>query len=382
MPARVSIIRAEEYDAKFLRPKVKSLLEPLGGIESLFVAGDRVLLKPNLLSARTPDRGVTTHPSVVEAIAMELIDLGAEVAIGDSPAGAHKGVERVFRNTGMLDVAERLGIPWINFEKSGAFAVHREDGTTLHLTNALREYDKIVNICKLKTHSYTYYTGAVKNLYGLVPGFRKTAYHKSHPLTRDFSQVVVSIYEEAHATLHIMDAIVGMEGNGPSSGDLRDVGLILASTDGVALDRVAERIIGIKKPTDSPITTIAANRGLGEGDVDKIEILGGNFDEFILEKPFVLPSKAPQYLLTSPIPGWILRNLAKVIWIRPRAIDEKCIRCGLCIKSCPVDAMRMADGNPPEIDYKACITCLCCNEVCPEKAFELVKSPVARLFGR
>jgi len=382
LPSRVAIVRAEEYDSKILRPKIKLLIDRLGGLDSFFTKGEKVLLKPNLLAARTPDRAVTTHPAVVEAIGEEFIDFGLKIAIGDSPAGAHKGVRRVFQNTGMIDVAERLGVPWINFEAAGAFTVRRPDGLVLHLTNAIRDFDKVVSVSKLKTHAYTHYTGAIKNLFGTVPGFRKTAFHKSHPLTRDFAKVIVSVYAEVGATLHIMDAIVGMEGNGPSSGNLREVGLLLASSDGVALDRVAERIIGVAKPSDSAITTLAAMRGLGEGDIDKIEVLGGELAEFILQRPFDLPSRMPQQLLSTFVPSWFIRELAKVIWIRPRAIDEKCIRCGFCVECCPVDAMVIEGGAAPRIDYSKCISCLCCNEVCPEKAIELVKSPIARLFHR
>ena len=381
MHSRVSIIRAEAYDVSGLRFKIRELLEKLGGWESFVKPGDRVLLKPNLLAARTPDRAVTTHPAVVEAVGAELLDFGAKVAIGDSPAGAHKGVERVFRNTGMIDVAERLGVQLVNFEASSADIIHRDDGIVLPLTKAIRDFDKIISISKLKTHSYTHYTGAIKNLFGTVPGFRKAEFHKQYPLVRDFAKVIVAVYEEVPVALHIMDAIVGMEGNGPASGDLRDTNLLLASTDGVALDRVAERIIGIVKPTDSQITALAASRGLGEGDIDKIEIAGGEkIEDFILETPFVLPPKAPQQFLATFVPSWLLRTLAKIIWIRPKPNDDRCVRCGVCADACPVDAITMRGEEVPLFDYKKCITCMCCNEICPHKAIDLVKSPIARFI--
>jgi ferredoxin len=191
----------------------------------------------------------------------------------------------------------------------------------------------------------------------------------------------VAVYEEVPVALHIMDAIVGMEGNGPASGDLRDTNLLLASTDGVALDRVAERIIGIVKPTDSQITALAASRGLGEGDIDKIEIAGGEkIEDFILETPFVLPPKAPQQFLATFVPSWLLRTLAKIIWIRPKPNDDRCVRCGVCADACPVDAITMRGDEVPLFDYKKCITCMCCNEICPHKAIDLVKSPIARLI--
>jgi len=373
----VAVTRAEGYDYPALRSSIYGLISTLGGWGRYVSPGERVLIKPNLLSARPPERGVTTHPSVVRAVAESLLDFGATVAVGDSPGGADKGVERVFRNTGMLEVAEKLGIGWVNFESSGTRVIPGDNGITLYITKAIERFDHIVSISKLKTHSLMLYTGAVKNLFGLAPGFRKTAYHKLYPLPTEFGKMLLAIYKHASVTLHFMDAIVGMEGNGPSSGDLRDVGLLLASADGIALDRVASHIIGIEE--GRVITTrLADKKGLGNGKLENITVIGGELHDFVLDKPFKLPARLPERI----IPSWLVKKLARFIWIRPAPLEEKCTRCGVCAKHCPVDAITMRGEKLPYYDYDKCITCLCCNELCPENAIAFEKSWLAKRLGR
>ena len=371
MNSVVSIVRTEGYTA--LRSHVSRLIDNMGGWTAFVKPGDKILLKVNLLSARQPERGVTTHPEVVKAVAECLLDIGASVAIGDSPGGADKGIERVFRNTGMIAVAEELGIPWIKFETAGARQIKVDDRLTLFLTEATADFDHVINMPKLKTHSLTLFTGAVKNLYGLVPGLRKATYHKLFPLPSDFARMLVAVYANSPVTLNIMDGIVGMEGNGPASGDLRDSNLLFASADGVALDAVASHIIGIKEGKVKT-TAIADKQGLGNGKLKNIDIVGGELKDFVIEKPFKLPPMMPE----AVIPAWAARLIAGLIKYRPIPIDEKCIRCGVCAKHCPVDAIKMRDAELPEFDYGKCITCLCCMELCPEEAVELDMNWIAR----
>ncbi len=374
MNSSVSIIRTEGYQA--LRSYIGELIDNLGGWGKYIRPGESVLLKVNLLSARQPERGVTTHPEVVKAVAQNLIDYGVTVAIGDSPGGADKGVERVFRNTGMITVAEELGIPWVKFETGGARRIDVDDRITLFLTEAASDFDHIINMPKLKTHSLTLFTGAVKNLFGMVPGLRKATYHKLFPLPGEFARMLVAIYANSPVTLHIMDGIVGMEGNGPASGELRDVHLLLASTDGVALDAVASYIIGIKEGRVKT-TVIADKQGLGNGRLKNIEIVNGDIDDFVLKTPFKLPPMMPE----AVIPSWLARFIAGFVKYRPVPIDEKCVRCGVCANHCPVDAITMRGDELPEFDYDKCITCLCCHELCPEEAVKLDLNWLAKRFA-
>jgi len=369
---KVSLTKTESYNLETLRFSLQRLISNLGGWNKFLNPGETVLLKPNLLSARTPDRGVTTHSALMYVLAESLLEFGAIPSIGDSPGGAYRGVERVLNNTGMKEVADKLGLETINFEASSARIV-RKNGITLYITKALENFDRVISISKLKTHSLMLYTGAIKNLFGCIPGFRKSEYHKMYPLPTQFGEMLVALFGEIDVDLHIMDAVVGMEGNGPASGDLRDVGLLLASKDGVALDRVAEHIVGIKAG-QSVTTKMAANQGLGCGNLDRIEITGENLRDCILDEPFKLPPKLPERL----IPAWMIRMFAPLIWVRPAPMEEKCTRCGVCAQNCPVNAITMHGKELPDYNYKKCITCLCCHELCPEDAIELEMSWLAK----
>jgi len=375
---KVAITRCRDYDVHRIKDSLYELIELLGGWSTFFPKGSKILLKPNLLSARKAEKGITTHPNVVYAVAESLLEYGVNVAFGDSPAGAHKGVKRVHVNTGMEEVSQKLSIPLVNFEKSGAHQFE-SNGFDLKIARVLDEFDYIINLPRLKTHSLMLYTGALKNMYGIVPGFQKTEYHKLYPKPKDFGRLLVEIYNSRKPVLNIMDAITGMEGDGPSSGELRyDVGLLIVSSDAVALDAVAETIIGMKK--QSPTTHIAESNHIGENNLHNIEVIPDKIEEYILTTPFKLPltkSKMADY-----VPAFLTKPLAKLIWIRPALDAELCIKCSKCLQMCPVNAITMDNHNSgkPVFDYKKCVLCLCCHEICPEKAIVLERSRLAKLF--
>lgn len=377
MAAKVAIAKSSDYKPANVRKAIENLLDDLGGWEKYISPGSRILLKPNLLSARKPDKGVTSHPAVVEEVAKSLLDSGYKLGLGDSPGGAHKGVKRVFDNTGMTEVAEKLGIEIINFETSGV-NVFQEGRFKLHITKAIDDFDAIVNLPRLKTHSLMAMTLAIKNMYGVVAGFQKAEYHKQYPKPKDFGELLVEIFKKARPAISILDGIVGMEGEGPSSGELRpDIGLLLASDDAVALNRVAEKIVGMPKMTET--TRIAAEKQIGEANLENIEIPGAKLENFILKKPFKLPMTSSR--IAQLAPNWLIRLLGKLIWIRPALSHKNCIKCGKCERMCPVDAITMDAGKTyPVFDYKKCVLCLCCHEICPEKAIYLKRSLIARRF--
>jgi uncharacterized protein (DUF362 family)/Pyruvate/2-oxoacid:ferredoxin oxidoreductase delta subunit len=373
MTPRVAVIRCKNYDREIVFPAIHSILEYMGGIECFVKRGQKVLLKPNMLSAKSPKKGITTHPIILEALIKEMQSVDAEVWIGDSPSGAIKGIQRCWDNTGFSDVARKTGAKLVNFEAGGT-TLKEIDGIKYYLSKYVMEADVIINLPKFKTHGLTLYTGAIKNLYGTLPGLQKAAFHKRCPNPENFSRRLVDIYSLVNPHLHLMDGILGMEGNGPATGDRKNVGLLLASTDGVALDTIAGHIMGFKE-NEIDTNRLAGERGLGENRVDNIEVVGERLENVVL-KDFSLPSNR----LIKLIPPFLVRWMSRFIWVRPRADLDKCTSCAVCVKGCPVDAIEMLDSHPV-MDYHLCINCLCCNESCPEDAIIQDMSWIARRIG-
>jgi len=369
----VALSRAENYETATLERAAREVLDHLGGLERFAGRGDIVLLKPSMLSAREPERAVTTHPEVVRVFIKMLKGLGATVVVGDSPAGAHRGVARVWERTGILQVCRAEKVELLNFEASGGEMVEAASGRIL-ITDALKRVDLVVNLAKLKTHSLTLLTGSVKNLFGVVPGFVKGEAHKRHPKAEDFSGVLLDVYSAVKPALSFVDAVVGMEGEGPASGEPRLLGFVAAGVDAVALDTVASEILGVD-PLSIPTTRLAAARNLGVAALEDIELKGEPWQRFAVAD-FKLPSSWSARI----VPGWLAKLIGKWLWIRPVENPRNCTRCGLCIESCPVSAVAWSkDGaGNLEFDYRKCVSCLCCHEICGSRAIELERSWLAR----
>jgi uncharacterized protein (DUF362 family)/Pyruvate/2-oxoacid:ferredoxin oxidoreductase delta subunit len=374
MRSIVSSIDIESYDQEKLTAALARLLNPLGGLARFIKPGMTVLLKPNLLSARTPDRAVTTHPELVAAVARKCLAAGASVLIGDSPGGVEKGLKRVWENTGMSRVAHETGATLVGFE-SGRVNEKSVEGRKYYLSSYAFDVDFIISLPKLKTHVLTNYTGAIKNCYGFIPGLRKADYHKQNPDARSFSRVVVDVYSLVKPGLCIMDGGMAMEGDGPASGEPRWLGYLFASTDGVALDNSVSSILGKKRRVVWP-TEIALERGLGPADLSSIDRLGRAFRSGMTED-FKLPSNA--YM--NFIPSFLVKTLEPYLWVRPAINQDSCTLCMDCLTSCPKNAIYESDGRL-EFNYDECIKCMCCHELCPSKSVFLERSRLGRLIGR
>ena len=370
MSTKVSIIQCRNYNPKEVFAAVHDALELIGGIKRYVKSGQKVLLKPNMLSAKNPKRGITTHPLILEAMIREVRSAGGEVWIGDSPSGALKGVQRCWVNTGFLEVAERMKARLINFETGGT-VIKMIKGEEFHFADSVIKADVVINLPKFKTHGFTLYTGCIKNIFGTLPGLQKAFVHKRYPHPESFSNKLVDIYEVVRPTLHLMDGILGMEGEGPATGHKRETGLLFASADGVALDTVATHIMGFEKD-EVDMVRFAGERNLGEHHLENIKIVGST-----LEKVKINDFKLPSNRLIKLIPEFLMKLVGKLIWVKPTANKKLCTSCGLCHKSCPVQAIQMVD-NYPVINYKVCINCLCCNETCPAGAIEQKMSWVAK----
>ena len=371
MKTLVSIVKCEDYFPERVGAAVKEAVDLIGGIEQFIQPGGRALLKPNLLSARSPDDAVSTHPAVIEAIIDLVKSAEGTCSVGDSPSiGAEtpEGYMRLLRTTGMKDVLDRTGASPIRLDDF-AFEHEVPDAGVFKrilLSKAVFDTDLLISVPKFKTHALMVFTGAVKNLYGCIPGRRKVAYHlQVGDNIEMFAQVLVDLLRAVRPGLSIMDGITGMDGQGPSCGRKRNLGLIMASADPVALDAVSCMAAGID-PLSVPVLRLAAEQGLGVADPADIDVVGLHVKD-VLIPDFQL---SPREDLVNQMPKFLYRMLQNQLVHRPTFLHEKCTGCRSCAKMCPVSAIS-GKGKQLEFDYTSCIRCYCCQEVCHFEAIRL-----------
>jgi uncharacterized protein (DUF362 family)/NAD-dependent dihydropyrimidine dehydrogenase PreA subunit len=367
----VSVVGCETYGAEAVERALTALLAPLGGMARFVHPGMQVLLKPNMLSASALDRAVTTHPAVIQALAKQVQSAGGTVWIGDSPAGPLEGNAPVWKQTGMAAIAAADDA--IRMTPFDRVTWKRLAGKDYFIAPPVLEADLVINVPKLKTHGLTLYTGAVKNMFGAIPGARKRELHTRALGMQDFSEVLVDVLELARPGLTIMDGIMGQEGMGPGAGGTpHRYGCLAASTDPVALDAVMTRAMGYRTGEVLHLARAGA-RSLGICDPDTVRIDG---DRRVLGfGPLRLP-RTRGYLR---IPSWVSVPMRGLLQARPRVVPSLCIGCGRCATVCPRDVI--TPGRPPVFSLDRCIGCLCCAEICPEGAIDARRRPLARLFS-
>lgn len=369
METRVSLHRCATYAQAEVEAALAQCLNNLGGLASYIKPGMRVALKCNLLLPMQPHQGGTTHPSLVEALVREIQKIGAVPFIIDSPGGPYNKamLRTVYRATGMHDVSKKTGAE-LNLDTSvaEADAPHARFLKRMAIIKPLLGADAVIDLPKMKTHGFMLFTGAVKNMFGAIPGVEKAEYHLRMKAPEDFRKAMVDICETVRPVLTIMDGVEAMEGNGPSAGVVKKANILLASPSPYAADLAAawlgtlpiERIYTIQE---------AGERGLGPADADQLHWLGD--DPESLRVKFALPE--------SQSLG-ILRRFVRSrfgAWMQPRpVIDRKiCMGCGICAQNCPPKTIDIADGKA-SIRYDDCIRCYCCQELCPEKAVAIRRS--------
>jgi len=371
MNSRVSLIKCKSYDPSLVFPATKRAIDLLGGITSFIRPQSKVLVKPNLLMAKEPEFAITTHPEVVRSVVKILKGINCKVFIGDGPSvfgNQIENVDEVYEKTGMNRVAREEGVEIVKFEK-------RRWRGNFPLTTWLDECEYLVSVPKFKTHDLTTLTGAIKNLFGLIPGIYKTELHKKYFAHEDFARILVDIYREVSPALTVIDGITAMEGDGPATGGkLRNPELLFAGSDCVALDTILAIIMGLK-PFEVLTNKEAANRGLGVADINNIEILGDKLEE-VMEKPFKLPTTT----IRTKLPRPIIEIAKKLIRFYPQVNHNNCTRCQACVQACPVKVMSMKN-NRVVIKYKGCISCFCCQEACPASAIKVKKTILAKMIG-
>lgn len=360
-----------------------AVLEPLGGLDWV-QPGMRVAIKTNLITAMKPETAATTHPALLAALTKLLLEKGAKVIVGDSPGGVYNRVyvERVYEVCG-LKALEALGA-----ELNRDFGQKEQsfpDGKILKrftYTSWLDGADAIVNFSKLKVHAMMGMTAATKNLFGTIPGAVKAEYHYRFPEYADFADMLVDLNEYFKPRLNICDAVVGMEGNGPTQGTPRTIGALLASESPYALDLAAAELIGLKKE-DVPYLEAAFRRGYipataaeltVDGELDKLK--PENFKNIAGREGLIAFGNG-----TGPIRTALRKAVSGMVQSKPQLETGKCVGCGVCARSCPAKAITIEEKKA-KIDRAACIRCFCCQELCPRGAMKVHRPLAARVAGK
>jgi len=349
---KIFTARCEDYSSEALPELIENYFETE---KDRLKSASRILIKPNLLSATSPERGVTTHPLFVKNVIISLRKFtDAKLIIADSPGANYAKYDMVLEKTGIAEIASELGAETCRVE---SFEPVKRDGFIY--SSIADEADIILNLPKLKTHSLTGLTLAVKNLFGLIPGNVKVGFHRKNPVDRNLGAEIYRYSTMfADKTMNILDGILGHEGDGPSRGEPINLGIVIASSDAVALDIAAARMVGFDErfcyTTDTALK-------LGY-DPSHIDIPKANLP--VMKKPL---SKRMY------VPAFMKKFVANQVYVKPVVLKDACIKCMLCIKSCPADAIPVVDGYP-FIEKKKCIECYCCHEVCESDALGLDRS--------
>ena len=376
MKSKVILLPCEEYEEENIYTLLKKALELLGGIESLIKKEEKILLKPNLLKRAEVEKAVITHPVVVGAFARILREKGYQNLVLADSCG-HGTTKAVIKGTGMDTYLEKYEIPAIDY--SQGISVKYPQGVQAKefvIPKELLESDCVISLCKMKTHALERVTGAVKNSYGFIYGFHKAKGHTLYPSADSFARMLVDLNKYVAPRLYIMDGIVAMEGNGPGSGDPTPMKVMLVSKDPVALDSVFCRLVHLK-PEMVPTNYHGEKMGLGTWKEEEIELLTPEGEISMTEAvsrygnpSFNVDRTEVRHNIWTKMAGAL-----KLFQKKPYIDEARCIRCGICVKSCPVPGkavdFQKGRDKPPVYDYRKCIRCFCCQEMCPEKAIKV-----------
>ena len=376
MKSKVVLLPCREYDEEKIYMLLKQGLDFLGGVETLIPKDAKILLKPNLLKKAEVEKAVITHPVVVGAFAGILRENEYEnIVLADSCG--HGTTQAVILGTGMDTYLEKYHIPAVDYSE-GVKTDYPQgvQAKEFILPKELLEQDCVISLSKMKTHALERITGAVKNSYGFVYGFHKAKGHTQYPSADSFARMLIDLNKCVAPKLYVMDGIVAMEGNGPGSGDPVSMNVLLMSTDPVALDSVFSRLVYLK-PEMVPTNYHGEKMGLGTWKEEEITLLTPDGEISMAEA--VKKYGNPDFNVDRT-------EVRKNIWTRmagalnifqkkPYIEADKCVRCGICVQSCPVPEkavdFRKGKDKPPVYDYKKCIRCFCCQEMCPKKAIKV-----------
>ncbi len=370
--SKVALVKCSTYQIDEVRKSLNEGIELLGGIEEIFGSKRRALLKPNLLAGEAPEKHVTTHPAVFYALAEILLSEGFKVGYGDSPGFGKP--ETATQKAGYEPLARQLGIPLEDFVNAKEITFPQgKQVKRFQIAKGITKYETIVSLAKWKTHGLTVITGAIKNQLGCVPGMRKGEFHFRFPDVEAFSKMLVDLNLLLRPSLYIVDAVMAMEGNGPRNGKGKALNLLALSADPVALDATMCRVIGLD-PSIVPTCKKGEELGLGTYREENIEILGSNLEE-VRVKGFEVKKTGKSHLQS-------LKILRGILLDYPSLVPELCKKCGICHSVCPArpKAINIEKGLP-EFNFKNCLRCFCCQEMCPSGAL-IIKEPLPRKIIR
>ena len=376
----ISVQHTPSYDPSDMERAVEAHFSLLQ-LDRLLHPGIRVTIKPNLLMKRKPEEGTTTHPALVTAIIRRLQKAGvSDITIADSPGGLYNvpQLTGIYRASGMERAAEETGAK-LNFDLTTVDTPCPNGVKSLSfpLIRPVAEADLVISVCKLKTHCMAGLSGGVKNLFGCLPGLTKPDYHWRYPKEEDFCAMLVDLCETVRPAITFCDAVISMEGDGPSSGSLRETGMTLCADSPYELDLALCRVIGRQ---EEEILTVrsARERGLCTKTFEELTILG---DELRCFPDFKRP-RTVSMDFTSRVPGLlrpVVKPLIRTFFTTQPQIDRKrCVGCGKCAESCPAHTIHV-EGGKARIDRSGCIHCYCCHEMCPIRAISVRQNRLLRL---
>ena len=375
-----AVVKCESYDN--VGAAMVSALDAIGGLDFI-EPGMRIVIKANLVAPMPPEACATTHPAMVTALTKLILARGATVTVGDSPGGIFSAATLAanYRVTGMVE-AEKAGAA---LNKNVASHTVEIPGKAMHrltYTDYLDDCDAIIDFAKLKAHGMVGMSGAVKNMYGVIPGLIKPETHYLYPDVNDFADMLIDINEHFKPRLSLIDAVDGMEGNGPTAGTPRHIGAFIAARTPYEADAVAAKLIGLDAG-GVPTLLAAEKRGLCPDSIEKIKLFGD--PEALAVKDFrSVPRRSLSFLKGSKIP-LVGKVIEKALVQKPMPVKKKCVACKKCMNLCPAKAITMvtkAGRTYPKIDRKKCIRCFCCQEFCPKAAMIVHRTWIVRLLQK
>ncbi|KYO64500.1 DUF362 domain-containing protein [Thermovenabulum gondwanense] len=362
----VVILKCEDYNPELICEKLQYALKMIDFRPENY---KKLLLKPNLLMSKKPEEATTTHPAVVEGLINILKKENIDLIVADSPGGPYnvKRLNAVYEKTGIKDVCEKTGTP-LNYNTSSIEIELKGESKikALPVIYPYKECDGVVSLAKLKTHGMAVYTGAVKNLYGMIPGGYKVELHFRIREIERFMDLLLDMYETINPLLSIIDGVIAMEGDGPSQGTGRKLGILIISDDALAADYAASRIINLSK-NDFPLIKRAIERGLFKEE--SIRFVGDSIDS-VKVNDFKIPLKKDMTFIRGILPRFLEIYLKEIMTPKPYVVLNQCKGCSECYLTCPPKAICIEDKKA-KIDYKKCIKCFCCHELCPYQAIKI-----------